>query len=156
MYKQFNSNRNNKRRFTHNIKNAGVEVVRAIRALQFTNKPDNIALDDVYAPKHKFEEFPIFEQLKRNILSKNYTVPTPIQDQAIPAILAGQDVIGIANTGTGKTAAFLIPLIDKVFKNKAEKVLIITPTRELALQINDEFIVGFDRAKIVKLLKINE
>ena len=71
-------------------------------------------------------------------VSKGYTIPTPIQDQTIMPILEGKDVIGIANTGTGKTAAFLIPLLDKILKNPQEKVLIVTPTRELAMQINSE------------------
>lgn len=89
---------------------------------------------------HKFEDFPILEEIKRNIRQKGYTLPTPIQDRTIPYILAGRDIIGIANTGTGKTAAFLIPLIDKVAKNRTEKVLIISPTRELASQLNNEFL----------------
>ena len=93
-----------------------------------------------YKVLHKFEDFQIAEQLKSNIVRKGYTIPTPIQDQAIPYILSGCDVIGMANTGTGKTAAFLIPLIDKVAKNRMGKVLIVTPTRELACQINDEFL----------------
>lgn len=93
-----------------------------------------------YKVLHKFEDFQISEQLKGNIVRKGYTLPTPIQDQAIPYILSGRDVIGMANTGTGKTAAFLIPLIDKVAKNRTERVLIVTPTRELACQINDEFL----------------
>jgi superfamily II DNA/RNA helicase len=61
-----------------------------------------------------------------------------IQDRAIPEILQGKDLIGIANTGTGKTASFLIPLIQKIIKDRNEKVLIVLPTRELALQIVDE------------------
>ena len=93
-----------------------------------------------YTARHQFADFPILEEIKRNIAQKGYTVPTPIQDQAIPQILAGRDLIGVANTGTGKTAAFLIPLIDKVAKNRAEKVLIISPTRELASQLNDELL----------------
>ena len=63
---------------------------------------------------------------------------TPIQDKSIPIILKGRDLIGIADTGTGKTAAFLIPLINKVYLNRQEKVLIIAPTRELAQQIDSE------------------
>lgn len=93
-----------------------------------------------YTAINKFEDFQISQDLKRNVIQRGYTTPTPIQDQAIQHILNGRDVIGSANTGTGKTAAFLIPLIDKVMKNKAEKVLIVTPTRELACQINDEFL----------------
>lgn len=86
-----------------------------------------------------FNAFNINEQIKRNLAYKKYTAPTPIQDETITPILEGRDIIGIANTGTGKTAAFLIPLIHKVALNRNEKVLIIAPTRELALQINDEF-----------------
>ncbi len=78
------------------------------------------------------------EILKKNILAKGYENPTPIQDRAIPHILRGEDVVGIANTGTGKTAAFLIPLINKVLTNPSEKILILVPTRELAFQIDEE------------------
>ena len=91
-----------------------------------------------FKPEHSFLDFKIEEKLKGNILKKGYADPTPIQDRAIPHVLVGQDVVGIANTGTGKTAAFLIPLIDKVLKNRKEKILIMVPTRELATQIDDE------------------
>jgi len=94
--------------------------------------------DEAYSNKYLFEDFSVSEVLKQNILSKGYLAPTPIQDQTIMPILEGKDIIGIANTGTGKTAAFLIPLIDKILKNPLEKVLIITPTRELAQQIFGE------------------
>ena len=100
--------------------------------------------DEIFTPKNGFSDFELTKQLKDNIAFKKYSILTPIQDQAIPAILANRDVIGIANTGTGKTAAFLIPLVNKVFLNKSEKVLIITPTRELALQIQEE-LQGFSR-----------
>lgn len=89
--------------------------------------------------KHKFSDFAIDQRLKENIVQKGYIVPTPIQDQAITPILEGKDVIGIAETGSGKTAAFLIPLINKIIQHKTEKALIIVPTRELAVQINDDF-----------------
>jgi superfamily II DNA/RNA helicase len=91
-----------------------------------------------YSPHNDFSDFEISSPLKRNILLKGYNQSTPIQDQAIEPILKGRDLIGLANTGTGKTAAFLIPIIDKIFKNRNEKALIIAPTRELAVQINDE------------------
>src|ERR1035437_2146454 len=91
-----------------------------------------------FKPEHSFLDFKIEEKIKANILKKGYSDPTPIQDRAIPHVLAGQAVVGIANTGTGKTAAFLIPLIDKVLKNHKEKILIMVPTRELATQIDDE------------------
>lgn len=92
-----------------------------------------------YKVVNQFSDFAVDESLKRNIIEHGYKVPTPIQDQAIPVILDGRDLIGIANTGTGKTAAFLIPLINKVIDDKNHKVLILTPTRELAAQIRDEF-----------------
>lgn len=91
-----------------------------------------------YSPKHSFADFALVDGLKNNIVKKGYVTPTPIQDQAIPVILDGRDIVGIANTGTGKTAAFLLPLIHKVYNGVNEQVLILAPTRELAVQINDE------------------
>lgn len=95
---------------------------------------------EVVAIKNDFAAFPVAGQIKINVKNKGYLIPTPIQDKVIPLIINGQDVVGVANTGTGKTAAFLIPLINKVFNNRNEKVLVITPTRELAAQIEAEFI----------------
>jgi ATP-dependent RNA helicase RhlE len=92
----------------------------------------------VYHPINNFIELDIADQLKQNILSHGYTTPTPIQDQAIPYVLTGKDVVGIANTGTGKTAAFLVPLINKIYADKTQRVLIVAPTRELAVQIQEE------------------
>lgn len=89
---------------------------------------------------HKsFQEFDLAQIIQTNIESKGYTIPTPIQDQAIQPILEGRDLIGLASTGTGKTAAFLIPLIQKIHLDNNQGVLIIVPTRELAIQIHDEF-----------------
>lgn len=93
----------------------------------------------LYEPKHTFNDFAIDDRIKANIAKKGYTTPTPIQDQAIPHIIEGSDVLGIANTGTGKTGAFLIPLLNKVAAAKNERVLIMVPTRELALQIEEEY-----------------
>ncbi|MEK7128421.1 MAG: DEAD/DEAH box helicase [Patescibacteria group bacterium] len=96
-----------------------------------------------YVSKHTFADFPFNPQLHKNIKGAGFATPRPIQDQAIPTILAGRDVFGMANTGTGKTAAFLLPLIEKIAKTKGqnmrEKVLIMAPTRELALQIESDF-----------------
>ena len=94
---------------------------------------------EVYQAQHAFTDFGLHEQLVKNVQTHGYTTPTPIQDQAIPALMAGRDVVGIANTGTGKTAAFLLPLIHKVMLEPNQGVLILAPTRELALQIHDEF-----------------
>lgn len=87
---------------------------------------------------HSFADFAIDERLKKNIAQKGYSTPTPIQDQAIPVIVEGRDVVGIANTGTGKTAAFLLPIINKLILDRTQKAIVICPTRELAIQINEE------------------
>ncbi|MCA9373136.1 DEAD/DEAH box helicase [Candidatus Woesebacteria bacterium] len=92
-----------------------------------------------YQPKHTFSDFVFDDRLLQLITTRGYQSPTPIQDQAIPALLEGKDVIGIANTGTGKTAAFLLPLINKVLLDSKQGVLILAPTRELAVQIQKEF-----------------
>ncbi len=101
-------------------------------------KAPQSSFDDTYVVRNSFSGFNISSELKNSIASRGFLTPTPIQDQAIPLILDGRDVVGIANTGTGKTAAFLIPLIDKVIKDRRQGVLIITPTRELAVQIENE------------------
>jgi superfamily II DNA/RNA helicase len=88
--------------------------------------------------QHQFKDFAIDPKLLANISKKGYISPSPIQDMSIPVALEGKDVIGLANTGTGKTAAFLIPLIDKVLHDRTQKIIIVTPTRELAVQISDE------------------
>ncbi len=93
---------------------------------------------NTYEPKNNFSDFNVNPLLKENISKKGYLKPTEIQDQAIQPLLDGRDVVGIASTGTGKTAAFLIPLINKVLSDRSQRVLIITPTRELAMQVEQE------------------
>ncbi len=106
---------------------------------RFINKAIANEESENFISEHKFQSFNVDYRLKSNVLNKGYKQPTPIQDQTIPHILKGLDVVGMANTGTGKTAAFLIPLINKVLLNKIAKVLIMVPTRELAIQIDSEF-----------------
>jgi len=89
-------------------------------------------------PDHMFSDFGFEEALAKNIAARGYTEPTVIQDKAIPVIMEGGDVVGLANTGTGKTAAFLLPLINRALINRSEKTIILAPTRELALQIEEE------------------
>jgi superfamily II DNA/RNA helicase len=91
-----------------------------------------------YQPTHSFADFAIEPLLKANLAAKGYETPSPIQDQAIPAGLSGRDVIGIASTGTGKTAAFALPILQKLIKDPASFAIIIAPTRELAQQIEAE------------------
>ncbi|MFH1575873.1 MAG: DEAD/DEAH box helicase [Candidatus Nealsonbacteria bacterium] len=106
---------------------------------RFINKNVVAKKAEVFTPTHQFQDFKIDQRLKSNILAKGYKAPTPIQDKIIDHVLQGLDVVGIANTGMGKTGAFLIPLIQKVLLNPQQKVLIVAPTRELATQINQEF-----------------
>src|SRR5512146_1056768 len=91
---------------------------------KFQNRAVVTIEEPVFVPEHTFADFDINPHLKKNIAAKGYVTMTPIQDKAIPHALLGQDVVGLAETGTGKTAAFLIPLIDKVMKQKGERVLI--------------------------------
>lgn len=93
-----------------------------------------------------FEELNIIEPILKALKTEGYTAPTPIQEQAIPIILERKDLLGCAQTGTGKTAAFAIPIIQileggKVYDKgpRAIKCLILTPTRELAIQIGESF-----------------
>ena len=109
-----------------------------INASRFINKTAVNCSVEQFVPTHKFADFQIDETLKKAIIAKGYVTPTPIQDVAIPHILKGEDLMGIANTGTGKTGAFLIPLINKVRLDRKQQVLIIAPTRELAIQIDSE------------------
>ncbi len=85
----------------------------------------------------KFEQFAFSADIRAGIKAAGYTVPTPIQQKAIPVALKGGDVLGLAQTGTGKTAAFVLPILQRLTKTKGRGVraLIITPTRELAEQI---------------------
>ena len=93
----------------------------------------------------QFESLNIIEPILRSLKEEGYTIPTPIQVQAIPIVLKGIDLIGCAQTGTGKTAAFAVPIlqhlsINKSFDKKRKiRSLIVTPTRELAIQIEESF-----------------
>ncbi len=117
-----------------------------IDASRFINKAVITEKVEHFVPDHAFTDFHIDEKLKKNIVAKGYLNPTPIQDKSIPHILRGSDLVGIANTGTGKTAAFLIPLINKVLLSRKHakpdptdaRVLVVVPTRELAQQIESE------------------
>jgi ATP-dependent RNA helicase RhlE len=92
-----------------------------------------------------FKELNLAEKVYRAVKAQNYDIPTPIQAEAIPHLLKGRDLIGCAQTGTGKTAAFALPILDRLSKNRVKtsprtaRVLVLTPTRELAAQVNDSF-----------------
>ena len=85
-----------------------------------------------------FEELEINENILSSIKELGFTTPFPIQAQAIPELLRGNDVIGQAHTGTGKTASFGIPMLQNIINGGGIQGLIIAPTRELAIQISDE------------------
>src|ERR1700730_7174946 len=94
---------------------------------------------------NSFQDLPLVEPLRRALAEEGYAVPTPIQAQAIPQLLAGRDLLGIAQTGTGKTAAFALPILQRLSAERATpqrnsmRALILTPTRELAIQIEESF-----------------
>ncbi|MFA7417785.1 MAG: DEAD/DEAH box helicase, partial [Acholeplasma sp.] len=93
----------------------------------------------------KFNELNIIERIQKSLTLSGYSEPTPIQVDAIPILLEGKDLLASAQTGTGKTAAFAIPILQKIYETKDHKAsrkiqsLILTPTRELALQIYENF-----------------
>ena len=100
--------------------------------------PQKAELEEKYVTKNTFKTFGLDSTLVKTIGILKMTIPTPIQDQIIPHILKNKDVIALAETGTGKTAAFLIPLIEKTTKNMEHRTLILVPTRELAVQVTRE------------------
>ena len=101
-------------------------------------KPASKVEKVAYEPKNSFADFAVHDLIKQNIAERGFTAPLPIQDQAIPLGLEGKDVIGVANTGTGKTVAFAVPILNKLMNDSTSRALIIAPTRELAQQIEAE------------------
>lgn len=110
----------------------------------------------IYTESHmSFENLNLIEPIRKALATEGYTVPTPIQSQAIPVVLEGRDLLGSAQTGTGKTAAFAIPILQLLYssrepvpreekgkkgkRNRKIRALIVTPTRELAVQVRDSF-----------------
>src|SRR5437868_9758051 len=88
-----------------------------------------------------FSELPISAYVKERLSSARFSTPTPVQAAAIPAALEGKDVLATAQTGTGKTIAFLIPIIEQVLQQKPKGIvaLVLVPTRELAMQVVDQY-----------------
>jgi len=121
---------------------------------RFINKAGAKEKAEVFTPRYSFSDLEIQDVLKQSITKRGFSNPTPIQDQTIPLILEGKDVVGLANTGTGKTAAFLIPMINKILKNPQEKILIVVPTRELAIQIQEEFFAFCKKMNILSVVVV--
>ena len=127
------------RRFSRNEHSRGrSKKLSTFDPSQFINTSPNNSAEAEYEPKNRFSTFGLSGKLIRTITSLGMERPSPIQDQTIPLVLKDKDVIGLAETGTGKTAAFLIPLINKTLQSYDRQTLILTPTRELAIQIQDE------------------
>lgn len=108
-----------------------------IHPSKFIKKASPVTQEE-YKPENTFNCFSVNPLLQKNIARKGFKMPSPIQDKSIPHGLEGRDIIGIANTGTGKTVAFSVPAIHKLLENKDSRLLIMAPTRELAEQILDE------------------
>ncbi len=114
-------------------------VMQTFDVSQYINRNPVVAdTEPAYVPQHTFHEFGLNKFLVQAIDDLGITTPSPIQDQIIPHILAGKDVVGLAATGTGKTAAFLVPIIHKTLTERNRTTLILAPTRELAIQVQDE------------------
>jgi superfamily II DNA/RNA helicase len=139
----FSSNRNNFSRGGGSRNGGGRNKRKSsferIDVSRFISKSTVVEKEEIYIPNHTFADFKIDAKLKLAIANKNYIYPSPIQDKSISHALEGRDILGIADTGTGKTAAFLIPIINKIINNRDETAIIIAPTRELAIQIETEF-----------------
>ena len=111
-----------------------------IHPSKFINKAsvEQIA-EEVFTPTHSFSSMGLDERVVANLKAMGIEEPTSIQDGSIPLIIEGKDLVGLANTGTGKTAAFLLPLIHRILKKEIYQVLVMAPTRELAQQIEEEW-----------------
>ncbi len=145
MFQRSFSNRNfNRNRFSRGRSNGGnfrrSQPKPSTNPMQYVNKGAAPQTSVGYVVQHQFADFALDQRIKANVVTRGYTTPTPIQDQIIGHILNGKDVVGIANTGTGKTAAFLLPIINKILLDRNQKVLVLAPTRELAVQIHQELI----------------
>ncbi len=123
-------------RFTGQTRNKG----KYINPERFVNASAPLAEQAPFVPTHSFGDFGLLQVLQQTVAERGYISPTPIQDGAIGPAVDGRDIIGLANTGTGKTAAFVLPIIQHLKTNpQTGTALIIAPTRELAAQIDDEF-----------------
>jgi ATP-dependent RNA helicase RhlE len=109
-----------------------------INPAKFVKAAIPAAEEEKYAAVNRFQDFDINPIIKRNLELSGYIEPTPIQDQTIPVALTGKDVIGVAHTGTGKTAAFAVPMLNALMADRSKRALIMAPTRELAQQIEEE------------------
>jgi superfamily II DNA/RNA helicase len=137
--RKFNKEGSFKKKQNFGGKKRGGRKIPTFNPSMFINTNPIEIKEEVYVPTHgSFADFDINPKLAEIVTKMGIKVPSPIQDQTIPASLEGRDVIGLAETGTGKTAAFLVPLIEQTMNNRDMTTLILAPTRELAIQIQEE------------------
>lgn len=110
-----------------------IDPARFVKKAVIVEKTEYVSVND-------FTDFGLNERILKNVEAKGYVKPSPIQDKTIGLVMEGKDVVGIANTGTGKTAAFALPMVHKLIHDMEAKALILAPTRELAQQIQEEII----------------
>ncbi len=122
---------NNNKRSRNNSKSQYIDPSRFVRVATPATREE-------YKPTNTFSDFKLSSLIANNLAKKGYASPSPIQDQTIPLTLQGKDIIGIAETGTGKTGAFAIPILNRLIADKSAHAIIIAPTRELAQQIFSE------------------
>ena len=135
----------------------GNQVKTGINFSKYDSIPVKVLGENKPPPINNFQSSGLSTVLLENVLRAEYTVPTPVQKHGMPIIMAGRDLMASAQTGSGKTAAFLLPIIDRIITTRAPsgtglsaqapQAVIITPTRELAIQISDEsrkFATGTD------------
>lgn len=127
----------------------GQEIASGVNFDKYAHIPVNVTGNDLVPPMHSFVACELSPLLAENIGKSGYTNPTPIQQHAIPTILNGRDLMGCAQTGSGKTASFLVPIVQKLLADGRPMemgrphVVIVTPTRELGIQVRfRERIVG--------------
>src|SRR5260221_2290233 len=150
--KQNNTKRregNHQGRRSQPTRGRGQQVVSTLDHRLFEKKAKPLT-EARYESHRKIQDLPVDARIKNNLIAKGYLQPTEIQDRTLEAILTDNDLMGIAQTGTGKTGAFLIPVVHKLIGTKAAfQVLVVVPTRELAVQVEQEY------KSIVKGLSMN-
>ena len=129
---------NNPRRSNQFNRGRGQQPVSTLDPRLFVKKA--VPLTEArYESNRSINDLPVDARIKTNLLAKGYLKPTEIQDKTIEAILNKSNLLGIAQTGTGKTGAFLIPVVHNLIGSKAAfQVLVVVPTRELAVQVEEE------------------
>lgn len=140
MQQNFKPSGNNRSRFAPHKRRGSYQKQSGPHFSRYINKAVAPEEEVPYIPTHTFSTFGLNQRTADTLRHLGFEQPSPIQDQSIPPALEGKDIIGLANTGTGKTAAFLLPTIEKLLTNRGiVSVLVLAPTRELAQQIDEDF-----------------